>query len=137
MRSRNLKRRSGFRAHILKAQIATVPEHSIGERKWPVRQLQGIVEDFGIGGEQVFVPVIIKVEYADSPRGQPTGRGCETGHGGDILKLTVSQILVEWKAFSEHGCFENVGPAVVVDVAKIRTHTRDRVAESVVGHACL
>src|SRR5882672_12362422 len=137
MRSRNLKRRSSFRTHILKVQISMVPKYPIRERKRSVRQLHGIVEDIGIGGKQVFVAVVVKIENADSPRGRSTGQGRESSNCRDILKLTVSNVLIEREAFSEHGSFEDIWPAIVVDVAEICTHSRDGITKRVVCHTCL
>ena len=68
MRSWNLKRRSSLGTHILEAQIALVAKHSIGQRKRPMRQFHGIVEDVGVGGEQILVAVVVEIERLPRPR---------------------------------------------------------------------
>jgi len=60
----------------------------LGKRKGPVRQFHGIVQDVGVGGEQVLVPVIVEIEI-------PTPHAVErlvrtlSPRAADILKLTI------------------------------------------------
>ena len=67
-RSRNLKRRTGLGTHILETQITFVAKHSIRQWKGPVRQLHRVVKNVGVGREQVFISVVVKIGDARAPR---------------------------------------------------------------------
>src|ERR1700683_2700536 len=122
MRSRDRKRCSRLRTYILKYHAAFVAKHAVGKRKRPVRQLHGIIQNVCVGGEQVFVSVIIKSEKLLSPRRRATGQGTQPCRRRDISKFSVPLILVQWKRFPEHCCLKDVRLSIIVYVAKICPH---------------
>jgi len=68
MRCWNRKRFSRLCTHILENHPAFVAKHTIGKCERPVRQLHGIIQNVGVGGEQIFVSVVVEIENPRSPR---------------------------------------------------------------------
>ena len=77
-------------------------------------------------------PSLSKSNDSHPPSRRAAGQRAQSCRGGDILKLTIPQILIEGKTFAEHRSFKDVRPSIVVDIPEIRAHAGDGVAECVV-----
>src|ERR1700685_4594480 len=96
--------------------------------------LHGIVENCGTGSKNILVPVVIEIENSCSPRRETACHCRDTSRLCDGFKLTSSRIAVQGKAVTVHRWEEDIGHAIIIDIAEISPHTSNSLAVFVVGY---
>ena len=89
-----------------------------------------IVENVGSGRKQILSSIVIEVEGAGSPSGETAGQSGQPGPAGSILELAATKIAIEGKGIAEHSGMKDFRFSVVVQVAKIRSHSGHSLAVS-------
>lgn len=134
VRGRNLQVRAGARAKILKFAGLEVAEHGV---RLPIvlpRVDFRIFADVRIGAEEIFVPIVVKIEDPRAPAAHLKTGKADTGRVGLLAEETLALVAEEGKGFASEGGEENAGPARVGPVPEIDTHTRNRNAVARVRH---
>src|SRR5580692_9151046 len=135
--------RSGYReacpgtcARVFKRQISTIMKDAVPKGVRAVRQFHRVIENVCVRCEQVLEAVIVKVKKARAPRSQMACVSGQSRRATHVFKLAVTKIVIDRKALAKHRGLEDIGLAVVIDVAKVCPHARNRVSKSVIGNAC-
>src|SRR3974390_3137241 len=97
---------TGARAYIFEDEIAAVAKQGVRERERAMEDFHGVVEDLGIGGEDVFLSIVVKVEDANAPTGESACGSRDSRFAGDVLKLPAAGVGVGLEAVADTRGFE-------------------------------
>ncbi len=117
---------AGACTYVLKGLVFHVLEDGVGLQIMLLRIDIGIFTDMGVGAEEVFVAVIVKVHDSSSPAAHLVRRETNIGgigiHGEEVISLAS----IQREGFAAQRRNKDSGPPIVSVVSKIDTHTRNR-----------
>src|SRR5690349_4850891 len=107
---------------MLEGIVFHVLEDGVGLQIVLLRIDIGIFTDMGVGAEQVFVAVIVKVDDSSSPAAHLVRRETNIGGISFHVEEIVSLVSIQREGFATQCCNKYSRPSIVSIVSKIDTH---------------
>src|SRR3954463_3304392 len=100
-------------------------------------KLLDVIADMGIGGEEILESIVVEVNKPNTPASQPSREPAHMGRIGLVPKASIPGVSKHWIRLAGQRGVNEVGPAVVIVVAKIYAHPRDRLSIIRKRNACI
>src|SRR5260370_13846388 len=109
--------------YVLKGVVFHVLEDGVGLQIMLLRINIGIFTDMGVGAEEVFVAVIVKVDDSSSPAAHLVCRETNIGGINFPAEEIVSLVLIQKEGFATQRCNEYSRPSIVLYISKNSTQS--------------
>ena len=113
---------AGCRAYVHKMEVPQVCKNPVWLHGLSIREHLGVVVDCAAGGEQIFVSIVIEVEYSVAPTGCGHHLAADSARISYVHEQPLAQISKQRKGFGGVGNHPEILAPVVIDVARVRTH---------------
>src|SRR5438552_4094516 len=131
------EQRAALRTYILETFASVAEQH---ERflvfHLAVQTLDEVI-GIAVGQEQIQIAIVVVVKKFQPPTTHQPGGRADTSRSSLIVKGLVMTVLIYGKHFAVDIGYEQVHPAVFIEVRRIHSHAGASAAVGAVSHACL